>query len=67
MVGHEGVGVERTLLLLQRLAQPVQVGAVVFFVKKARLAIMPSLHDVQRNSIHMNARATGHARMLTQN
>ena len=37
--GHQRVGVKRALLLLQRLAQPAEVGLMVFFAKEARLGV----------------------------
>lgn len=51
MVGHERVGMQRTVFLLKRLAQPVQIGLIIFFVKKTGFAIVSALHDVQRYAI----------------
>ena len=60
MIGHKGVGVERALFFLQGLAQPVEVGLVVFFAKEAGFAVVPALHNVQGNAIKMDAGAAGH-------
>jgi len=43
------------LFLVQRFAQLVQVGVVVLFGKEARLAVVPALHDVQRDSVDVDA------------
>ena len=64
MVRHEGVGERRALFFYERLAQPVKVGLVVFFAEEAGFAVMPALHDVQRNIIKMDARAAGHAPII---
>ena len=55
MVGHEGVGMRSALFFYERLAQPVKTGLVVFFAEEAGFAVMPALHDVQRNIIKMDA------------
>ena len=44
--------------------QPVEVSAVVFLAKEARLAIVPALHDVQRYAIKVDTRTAEHGRML---
>ena len=46
---------------LERLAQPVKIGLVVFFSKEAGLSVVPALHDVQRYAIKMDAGTAGHA------
>jgi hypothetical protein len=45
----------------------MQATAVIFLGEEARLAIVTALHDMQRSSINVDARAAGHAGMLTQN
>jgi len=60
MVGHEDVGMQRAVFFYKRLAQSVKIGLVVFFAEKAGFAVMPALHDVQRNIIKMDAWAAGH-------
>jgi hypothetical protein len=55
MVSHEGVGMKRAVFFLKRLAQPVKIGLVIFLAEKAGLAVMPPLHDVQRNAIKVDA------------
>ena len=39
--------------------QQMQLGRVVFLCKEARLAVRATLHDVQRDFVKMNVRATG--------
>lgn len=36
-----------------------QPGVIIFFHVEAGFAVMPALHDVQRDSVQMNARAAG--------
>lgn len=66
VVGHEGVGMQGEVFFAQGFAQPVQVSVVVFFCEEAGLAIVSSLHDVQRNGIEMDALAAGHVGTLPQ-
>ena len=42
------------------LTEPVQIGLVIFPRKKARCAIVASLHDMQRDAINVNAGAAWH-------
>ena len=37
---------------------------VVFFAEEAGFAVMPALHDVQRNIIKMDAWAAGHGTII---
>lgn len=60
MVSHQGVGMERAVLFVQGFAQPVEIGQVILLAKETGLAVVASLHDVQRNTIKMDAWATGH-------
>lgn len=60
VVRHQRVGMKRAPLFLQGFAQPVEVGLVVLFPEEARFAVMPALHDVQGNSVEMDAGASGH-------
>ncbi len=55
VVGHEHVSAKRAPLALQNLAKPAQVGVIVRLVEDAGLAIVPPLHDVQRNNVEMDA------------
>jgi hypothetical protein len=50
--------------LPERFAQPVEVAAVIFLAEEARFAIVAALHDVQRDTVKMDARAAGHVRTL---
>jgi hypothetical protein len=52
---------QSAVLFVQRFAQPVQVGVIVLFGKEAGLAVVTALHDVQRDSINVDAGAAGHA------
>jgi len=38
----------------------VEIGRVVFFSKETGFAIVPALHDVQRDPIKFNMGAVGH-------
>ncbi len=60
VVGHQGVGVKGASFPLQGYTQPVQRGLVVFFAEEAGFAVVPALHDMQRDAIKMDARAAGH-------
>jgi hypothetical protein len=64
VIGHQYVGVQRAFGLAQCLAQSMQVAAVIFFGKETRLAIVTTLHDVERNAIEVDPRAAGHSSML---
>jgi hypothetical protein len=64
VVGHQRVGVQPCLLPLERLAKPVQVGVVVLLCEEAGLAVVAALHDVQRHSVDMAARAARHGETL---
>ena len=48
----------------QGFLQPVHIDVIVVVSKKTRLAIVPALHNVQRNIGQMNTRMTGHANTL---
>lgn len=50
VVGHEGVGVKGAPFFLERLAQPVEIGLVVFFAEEAGLANfgVSELHLIRR-------------------
>jgi hypothetical protein len=50
----------------QGLAEPVQVALVVFFAKEAGFTVVAALHDVQGDTIKLDARTTGHEDMLRQ-
>jgi hypothetical protein len=45
----------------------VQVAAVVFLGEETGLTIVPSLHDVQRDTIKVDAVAARYERMLANN
>jgi hypothetical protein len=66
VIGHQHIGVQRALGLAQRFSQPMQVAAVVFLAEKARLAVVAALHDVERNSIKLDTRTSGHEIMLAR-
>ena len=51
MIGHQRVGMKLTLVVCQRFAEPVQVAEVVLLAKKAWLAVVPALHDVEPDII----------------
>jgi hypothetical protein len=55
---------QRTFSLSQCLAQPVQVTQVIVFGEKTGFAVVAALHDVQRDTIQMDARAAEHTGML---
>jgi hypothetical protein len=44
----------------------MQVAGVVSLTEKTRLAVVAALHDVERNSIKLDARASGHEIMLAR-
>lgn len=60
VVRHQHLSVQCAFRFSQRLAQPVQVAAVVILGEEARLAVMTALHDVQGNAIQVNAATAGH-------
>jgi hypothetical protein len=64
VVGHQYVGMQRTLGLGQRFTQPVQIAGVVVLAKETGLAVVPALDDVQRNTIKLDAAATGQEVMI---
>ena len=66
MIGHQRVGVKHTPALLQRFSQPMQVSVVVFLCKKAGLAVVAALHDVQRHVVEVGARAARHGARLAE-
>lgn len=59
MIGHQRIGVKLNALTGERLAQPMQVALIILFAEKAGLAIVTTLHDVQRQAIKVNTRAAG--------
>ena len=44
----------------------MQVTAVIFFAKEARLTVVPALHDVERYAIKVDSGAAGHDRRLSR-
>jgi hypothetical protein len=66
VVGHEHVGVQRTSFIVQRFAQPMQIGFVVFFSKEAGFAVLSPLHDVRGDSIEVNPGAARHNHTVAQ-
>lgn len=66
VVGHEGVGVQRAVFFLEGFAQPVKIGLVIFFTKEAGFAVMSPLHDVQGDTIEMNAGTAGHNAIIAK-
>ena len=59
-IGHQYVGVQKTLMVGESLAQPMQVGLVVFLPEEAGFAVVAALHDVQRNLVKLDAGAARH-------
>lgn len=49
MVGHEHVGVNRAFVAGRRIAQPIEVGAIVVVFEKDGFAAMTALDDVDRD------------------
>jgi len=47
VVGHQHVGLQRTLRLDQCLAKPMQIARIVFLGEDSRLAIVATLHEMQ--------------------
>lgn len=64
MVVHQLVGVQRTLRLDQCLAKPMQIARIVVLGKEARLAIVAALHDMQWNTVEVDAGAARHVLTL---
>lgn len=58
--GHPRIGMHRHVVLTQPLAPPVQVGMEVLLGEEAGLAVVASLHDVQRNAVEQDDWAVGH-------
>ena len=65
VVGHARVGVELTTGVPGSFAQPLQIGHVVGVGKKAGLAVVPALLDMQGHAIKVNAGAAGHGQIST--
>ena len=55
MIGHQRIGMKLTFVNCQRFAEPVQVACVVLLAKEAWLAVVPALHDVERDTILLDA------------
>ncbi len=66
VMGHQHIGMQRALGVAQRFSPPMQVAAVVFLAEKTRFAVVAALHDVERNSIKLDTRASGHEIMLAR-
>ena len=60
MVGHEDIGVDRALVLPRSLRQAIEVEAIFFFRKEARLPIVATLDDVLRDVGQIESWLTKH-------
>ncbi len=60
VIRHQRVGGQGAALFFQGYTEPVEVSVTIFFRVKTSLAVMPALHDVQRNFTQMSAGATEH-------
>ena len=59
MIGHQRVGMQLTFVVYQRFTQPVQVAGIVALAKEAWLAVVSALHDVERDTIDLDAGTPG--------
>ena len=64
VIGHQGVGMQMTVGLLERDAQPVQIGVIIFLGIKAGLTVVAPLHDVERYFVEMDARTARNERRV---
>ena len=60
VVGHQHARVGGAAVAQSRLPQSREVGAVVDLLEEARLAIVPALHDMLRNTGKIRARLARH-------
>jgi hypothetical protein len=61
VIAHQAVRVERAPPQLRRIPQERQVDQTVVDVMEAVLAVVASLHDVQRNAWNYQPRVSPHA------
>ena len=59
MIGHQCIGMKLTFVVCQRFTQPLQEAGVVLLTKEAWLAVVPALHDVERDTIELDAGLPG--------
>jgi hypothetical protein len=64
VIGHQDVCVKGAIVLNQGFLQPMEIAEIIFLSKKARLAIVATLHEVQRDSIEVDTGAAGHGATL---
>ena len=55
LIGHEHLRMQRAVGLHQCLAQPTEIAPIVVLGEEARLAIVTTLHDMNRNAIKVAA------------
>ena len=60
VVDYEHIGVQSAVGAMRGIVQPDQIGLAISFGKEAWLSIVPTLHDVQRDTIQVEAGVTGH-------
>lgn len=60
MVGHEHIGVDAAIAHVAVFLEPFQITTVVFVDKKAGLAIVAALDDVQRDASGGKSRSSWH-------
>ena len=65
MMGHERIGMKLYAFSGKRVAQPVQIALVIRFAKETSLTVVTALHDVQRQTIEVNAGAARRRRSLS--
>ena len=61
MIGHQDVGVQDTVVLIEGVPQVVQVAPVILVGEKAWLAVVAALDDVLRNANRRKAGFSWHA------
>ncbi len=66
MIGHQHIGVQAAMLALQGFSQPAKIGMAVLVIEEAGLAIVPTLHDVQRHSVDVDPGTSRHGRILAE-
>lgn len=66
VVGHLHVCVKLAVRGLERLSQSVTISVIILFGEKTRIAVMPSLHDVQGQVCEMDAGAARHGRKFSK-
>lgn len=67
MIAHQYIGMQPEASSIQRIPQPRETRKSVLVIEEAGPTVVPSLHDVQRDSVQLNSRSPRHTGILTEN